>query len=119
MVVAFPKLKTGALTQYPVFRELSWPAETIQFLDMGRQLYMDGSGSLRRWQLNLSRLDESEMAEVIEFFTAMRGSLGRFDFEDPMTGEVVSNCRFDDDELSVSAVDEFDGRTVLTVTETR
>jgi hypothetical protein len=119
MPQAFPRLKTGALGQYPISRELSRPMETMQFLDMGRQLYANGRGSLRRWQLRLARLDETEMAEVIEFFAAARGSLGRFEFEDPMTGEVVANCRFAEDELLVTAVDELDGRTILTVMETR
>lgn len=119
MADSFPRLKTGALTQYPAMRELRRPVETLQFLDMGRQVYLDSRESLRRWRLGLSQLDESELAEVIEFFVAMRGSLGRFEFEDPATGEVVTNCRFEDDELTLTSMDELDGRTALTVTETR
>lgn len=119
MPQTFPKLKTGALAQYPVTRELSLPTERMEFLDMGQQIYMDSGEQLRRWQLRLSRLDETELAEVIELFSAMRGSLGRFEFEDPMSGDLVANCRFAEDELLVTAVDELDARTVLTVMETR
>ena len=113
----FPRLKTGALVQYPTVRELTRPVETVRFLDMGRQAYLDSRSSLRRWRLRLNLLDESELAAVIEFFTEMRGSLGRFEFEDPATGEVVANCRFDDDELVLSSAGEFHGQTVITVRE--
>lgn len=119
MPLSFPKLKTGALAQYPMTRELSLPTERMEFLDMGQQIYVDSRESLRRWQLRLSRLNETELAEVIEFFVAVRGSLGRFEFEDPMTGDLVANCRFAEDELLVMAAEELDARTVLTVMETR
>jgi hypothetical protein len=116
---SFPRLKTGALTQYPTALELARPVETVRFLDMGRQAYVDSGDSLRRWRLRLNLLDESELAAVIEFFVAMRGSLGRFEFEDPATGEVVANCRFDDDELALSSSGEFNAQTALTVRESR
>jgi hypothetical protein len=119
MPESFPRLKTGALTQYPTAQELARPVETVRFLDMGRQAYLDSRDSLRRWRLRLNLLDESELAVVVEFFTAMRGSLGRFEFEDPATGEVVANCRFDDDELTLSSSGEFNGQTALTVRESR
>src|SRR5690606_37176964 len=100
---SFPRLKTGALAQYPTTRELTRPVETVRFLDMGRQAYVESRSSLRRWRLRMNLLDESELAAVVEFFTEMRGSLGRFEFEDPVTGEVVANCRFDADELALSS----------------
>ena len=115
----FPRLKTGALAQYPMARALTRPVETVRFLDMGRQTYVDSKNSLRQWRLRLNALDESELTAVIEFFVAMRGSLGRFEFEDPATGEVVPNCRFDDDELELSSSGEFNGQTALTVRESR
>lgn len=117
MPESFPRLKTGALTQYPTARELARPVETVRFLDMGRQAYVDSRESLRRWRLRLQLLDETELAAVVEFFTAMRGSLGRFDFEDPATGAVVANCRFDDDELTLTSSGELNAQTVLTVRE--
>lgn len=119
MADSFPRLKTGVLTQYPTTRELARPMETVRFLDMGRQAYLDGKDSLRRWRLRLNLLDESELTAVIEFFVAMRGSLGRFEFEDPATGEVVADCRFDDDEMVLSSSGEFNGQTTLTVRESR
>jgi hypothetical protein len=119
MADSFPRLKTGALAQYPAAHELTRPVETVRFLDMGRQAYLDSGDSLRRWRLRLNLLDESELAAVIEFFVAMRGSLGRFEFEDPATGEVVPNCRFDDDELELYSSGEFNGQTALTLRESR
>lgn len=119
MPESFPRLKTGALIQYPTAQELALPVETVRFLDMGRQAFVDSRDSLRRWRLRLHLLDDSEVAAVAEFFTAMRGSLGRFDFEYPETGEVVANCRFDDDELALSSSGEMNGQTVLMVRESR
>jgi hypothetical protein len=116
---SFPRLKTGALAQYPTVRVLARPVEALRFLDMSRQVYLDSRNSLRSWRLQLNLLDESELAAVTEFFTAMRGSLGRFAFEDPATGEVVENCRFDDDELVLFSSGEFNGKTMLTVRESR
>ncbi len=114
----FPKLKTGVAAQYPVDRERRYDSERVRFLDMSEQGYSERAETRRRWRLELSQLDEAELAEVCEFFAEMRGPFDRFDFEDPETLEVVPNCRFDQEELEAERVAEFDGRTFLTIAET-
>jgi hypothetical protein len=111
----FPKLKSGAVAQYPSSRELRVESQALRFLDNGEQRYQESVAGRRRWTIELAWLTASEAAEVRNFFVAMRGSAGRFDFEDPWTGTVVNNCRFGEDELVLSALSERDTRAVVTI----
>lgn len=113
----FPRLKTGAIAQYPSARELRLPSEAVRFLDNSEQRYRDAAVPRRRWVIELRRLSPHEAATLRKFFIEMRGSAGIFDFEDPWTGLVVEDCRFGEDELVLSAQAEHDGRAVLTVWE--
>ena len=115
---AFPKLKTGVVAQYPLNRERSFDSERIRFVDMGEQAYSERASALRRWRLEYSQLDDTEVATICEFFSEMRGALDRFDFEDPETLETVANCRFDQEELEVERNAEHDGRLSVTIAET-
>ncbi len=117
-MATFPKLKTGVAAQYPLDRESAFDSERVRFVDMGEQVYTGRSQSRRSWRLELSQLDETEVAEICEFFAEMRGAFGRFDFEDPETLEVVVDCRFDQEELEVERLDEYDGRVSVAVVET-
>jgi len=114
----FPKLKTGVVAQHPSARELRLASEELRFLDNSEQRYRDSTAVRRHWVIELDRLDPTEAAVLREFFVAMRGSAGLFDFEDPWTGSLIPNCRFGEDELVLSTEAEQDSRTVLTVLET-
>ena len=114
----FPRLKTGVIAQYPSARELRLSSESLRFLDNSEQRFRDSATARRRWVIELSLLNATEAAALREFFVAMRGSAGRFDFEDPWTGLLVNDCRFGEDALTVSAQAEQDARAVVTVWET-
>jgi hypothetical protein len=117
-VPTFPRLKTGVIAQYPSTRQLRLASESLRFLDNSEQRYRDSAVARRRWVIELDLLSPTEAAVLREFFVAMRGSAGRFDFEDPWTGLLVSDCRFGTDELDLSTHAEHDARTVVTVWET-
>ncbi len=111
----FPKLKSGAIAQYPSNRELRLGSQALRFLDNAEQRYRDSAAGRRRWVIELAMLTASEAAALREFFIAMRGSAGRFDFTDPWTGLVVPDCRFGEDELILSARSERDTRALATI----
>ncbi len=114
---AFPRLKTGAVAQYPATRVLSRATEVKRFLDGTDQRYRARGAAVRRWVIRLELLDETELARLEEFFTSMQGRLGRFSFEDPWTGNVHTNCSLESDEFEFEVAGETRGRTVLVVRE--
>ncbi len=111
----FPSLKTGVVAQYPSTKEYHFSTETRRFVDGSEQRYRNFRGSRQRWVVNLSQLDESEIAELVDFFRSQQGRLGAFDFEDPWSQTVVTNCHFEQEFFSVRADGEFDSRTGLVI----
>ena len=95
----FPKLKTGAIAQYPVTREQRYSTQVQKFLDCSEQRYRDLAGAKKRWTVSLEMLDETETARLARFFEEQQGRLGTFDFEDPWTGAIVTPCRFGEDKF--------------------
>ena len=93
----FPKLKTGAVAQYPAVREQRYASEVHKFLDCAEQRYRDFAAGRKRWVIQLENLDETETARLNRFFDEQQGRLGVFEFEDPWTGTVVEQCRFGED----------------------
>ena len=111
----FPKLKTGAVGQYPLTRELSAQHQTLRFMDGAQQRYRDSAGSRRRWVIRLDLLDEGELAAVEEFFIASQGAFGTFTFVDPWDEQEYENCRMERDELTLQAIADMQGSTTLRV----
>ena len=93
----FPKLKTGALAQYPVVREHRYSTEVKKFLDCAEQRYRDFGAGRKRWVIYLEKLDETETARLERFFDEQQGRVSTFEFEDPWTGAVIPQCRFAED----------------------
>ena len=112
----FPKLKTGAVAQYPSTREARLRNESVRFLDGTFQRYRDAGTMRRRWVIRLELLDEGEMSAIEEFFAAMQGGYTSFTFTDPWDGQDYVNCRLGD-EVAFVAAGEMQGSTILTVTE--
>lgn len=117
--MAFPKLRTSAIAQYPTTNSVRFENQVVRFLDGAEQRYRDSSGPLHQWEIRLDQLDESEMAAVEQFFAAHQGSFGNFAFTDPWDGLVYPNCRFSSDALELLAEAEMKGQTSLSVVENR
>jgi hypothetical protein len=111
----FPKLKTGVVAQYPAVRESRFQTIVSRFVDGSEQRFRDHRAVRRRWIIHLAQLDESELQTLAEFFSEQKGRLGGFDFEDPWTGNVVPNCRFDEDDWGASSHREWDRRTQVVI----
>ena len=115
----FPKLRTGAVAQYPTSRSLAFSTRVVEFIDGAEQRYQDWSGKARKWKIRLELLDESEMAAIEEFFIASAGRTASFAFTDPNDNAIYPDCSFDDDSLSLEFEGEMRGKTTLTVKENR
>ena len=113
----FPKLKTGAVAQYPAVREQRYSTEVKRFLDNAEQRYRDFAGSRKRWVIQLEKLDETETARLARFFEEQQGRFGTFEFEDPWTGAVAGPCRFGEDHFPVQEECESQCSLRLTVEE--
>jgi len=118
-MATFPRLKTGAIAQYPIVRQGQFRNQTVRFLDGTEQRYRDSGVARRRWQILLSDLDETELAAMEEFFLLNQGSCGSFAFEDPWDGEVYDDCSLELDDMVVTTVDEMRGLAQVTVVRNR
>jgi hypothetical protein len=118
-MATFPQLKTGAVAQYPATKSIRFQNQTVRFLDGSEQRYRDAAGPLHRWVIQLSELDESEMAAFERFFVDNQGRLGSFAFRDPWDGTQYDNCSLASDDLALNSLEEMRGKTSLTVVENR
>jgi hypothetical protein len=118
IMATFPTLlKTGAIAQYPLNRVLSLATQAVRFLDGSRQTYQLSGAGLRRWELKLDLLDETEVSAVIAF--AEQIGTGTFSFTNPVTGEIAAKCVIADEQLETSLVDELHGRATLEIQEVK
>src|SRR5471030_1407008 len=118
-MATFPVLKTSAVAQYPAKKYVRFQNQTLRFVDGTEQRYRDSSTPLHRWDIQLSELDEGDMAALEEFCAANQGAFGNFSFTDPWDGHVYTNCSLQTDTLALAAVEEMRGSTSLTVVENR
>ncbi|HLH01675.1 MAG TPA: hypothetical protein VKX25_02815 [Bryobacteraceae bacterium] len=98
-MAAFPLLKTGSVTQYPLQAMTGQASQVIRFLDGTDQRYMTHARPLRAWQIHLDLLDEDEISSLEAFFRGQLGGYSTFDFPDPISGSSVPFCRLGDDTL--------------------
>jgi phage-related protein len=115
----FPVLKTGAVLQYPAERSVRFSTQVVRFVDGAEQRYRGFGRPLRRWQIRLDLLDESEMTRLREFFREQRGAAGSFRFSDPWDGTDYADCSLENDEMIEELLGEMRGRTTLMVRENR
>ena len=115
----FPKLKTGATTQYPSERHVEYSTRVLSFIGGAEQRWRERGSGGRRWVLCLAEVDESEMAGIAAFFSSQNGRLGHFSFEDPWTGSVFPDCSFDQDGFTVSCAGEGRLSAVVQIRENR
>lgn len=115
----FPKLRTGAVSQYPTGRGTSYSTWIGQFVGGKEQRFRQYPASLLRWVIELQLLTSREVAEIGAFFAAEQGRAGMFEFEDPWTGTVYPNCSFEGDENEIRWDGEEMGRTRLTIRQNR
>jgi len=87
----FPKLKTGAVAQYPMMREVRVRTRVLPFIDGTEQRYLIEK-PLRRWVIRLDALDEGEAVGIDEFVRRHLETLESFAFTDPWSGVTYPQC---------------------------
>jgi phage-related protein len=112
----FPRLKTGAVAQYGMGRELRGAVRVLEFLDGGEQRYVL-QRQRRRWTIVLDQLDEGEAAEVEEFVRRHLETLEPFGFTDPWSGVTYGGCVVEEPEHAMEAWAAGECRIRLTVVE--
>jgi hypothetical protein len=117
-MASFPLLSTGAVAQYPVSRASTYATEVIRFVDGAEQRCMTRGKLLRRWQLTLTQLSESELFALEQFFESAQGNFALFTFIDPMTGSSIPNCRLQDPSILTQYLAVGSGSAVLVIEET-
>jgi hypothetical protein len=117
-VPTFPLLSSGAVAQYSLPVVTGQAVQTIRFLDGADQRYLIQGRTFRQWEIQLTLLKDSEIAQLQTFFDEQQGDYGLFDFPDPISGETISNCRFLIPEMTCSYEGVGASSTILYVTET-
>lgn len=115
----FPRLKTGAVAQYPAQRVTRFSTQVMRFVDGSEQRYREWNGALRRWVIQLTALDEEEMDALESFVLAEQGGYGTFTFVDPWDGEEYTGCSLENPDSFFEFTEFNDGRTRLVVRQNR
>jgi len=115
----FPRLKTGAVMQYPATRTVTYSTHVMRFVDGSEQRCRAYSSPVRRWVVRLDLLDDTEMAGLEEFFVSRQGEFDSFFFTDPWDNAEYPNCSLENDEAALEFLQEGRGRTTLVVRENR
>jgi hypothetical protein len=115
-MAAFPVLRTGAAVQYPLAQDYGFQTQSVRFLDGSSQRFPIYGTRLRRWSINLTQLDEQELAAVVAFGEAQ--GTATFTFTDPATGNPISNCIISSGSLTAGLRGELDGQASLVIEET-
>ena len=92
-MATFPILNSGAVAQYPVNVVLGQSVQVLRFLDGSDQRFLNQGRQQRRWQINLNLLNESEISQIQSFFVAQQGEYSTFNFPDPISNQVIPECR--------------------------
>jgi hypothetical protein len=112
----FPKLKTGAVAQYPLNREVRGSVRVLPFVDGTEQRYRS-ERIRRKWRIELDQLDEGESSILDDFVRTHLETLESFEFTDPWSGITYPRCAVEGDEHELEAWAAGNCRISLVVTE--
>ena len=115
-MASFPKLRTGAVAQYPAERQTRFSTRVLEFVDGREQRFREFGRRLRRWVIRLDYLDATELGEMAAFFD-QAGASAPFAFIDPWDGSEHSNCVVENSEFAAELLNEWRNRTELIIRE--
>lgn len=117
-MATFPTLNSGAVAQYPVSVISGQSVQVLRFLDGSDQRFLNQGRQHRRWQINLDLLNESEISQIQAFFVAQQGEYSTFNFPDPISNQMIPNCRLGTAGLIADYIGISNSSTTLWVVET-
>jgi hypothetical protein len=115
----FPRLKTGAVCQYPLGRRTEFRTEVVDFAGGDEQRYRQWGGAERRWRIQLDQLDDAEMTAIDEFAAEQAGTGATFTFVDPHDLVEHAECEFGQEELAMEFYGWSQGRTEIVIRQRR
>lgn len=113
----FPKLKSGAVVQYPAEKRIEFSTRVQRFLDGSEQRFREFGRPMHRWVIRLDKLDTQEWSEIESFFVSMQGRNGTFSFTDPWDGADYPSCSFEDSRLEFQLTGDDTGRMSFVIRE--
>lgn len=118
-MASFPLLRTGAVTQYPSAKSISFPTQVVRYMDGSEQRYRLAAAPIQRWEISMTAVSVDEVAALERFFRDQQGRFGSFAFTDPWTGIEHPDCSFDRDDWEVEMVTALRARTKLLIRDNR
>jgi hypothetical protein len=115
----FPRLKTGAVCQYPMGRRAEYRTGIVDFLGGDEQRHREWGEAGKNWRILLDQLDDAEMAAIDEFVTEQAGTAAVFTFTDPHDSVEYTNCEFGQDEWWMDFYGWSQGRTEIVIRQRR
>jgi phage-related protein len=115
----FPRLQTGAVTQYPARKQTRYSTSVLEFVDGSEQRFAEMGGVLRRWIVDLAQLEEEELYRLEDHFITEQGDYGSFSFTDPWDGAEYGECSLENPEVLFEFLDFNRATTHLIVRENR
>jgi hypothetical protein len=103
----FPKLRTGAVAQYPSHKRIAFRTMVSRFVDGSEQRFRAAKGPVHRWAIQMSRISAEEMATMEEFFASAQGQFGSFAFVDPWDGTEYTDCSLEADAFTATGENEW------------
>ncbi len=91
-MAVFPVLSTGAVCQYPARVIHQQAVQVLRYIDGSEQRFLQQGRQLRRWEIRLDLLSETEVSTLEKFFQTQLGDYSCFDFFDPFTNTLISQC---------------------------
>jgi len=82
-MLVYPQLPSGALAQFPVQRRHQMRTLVNSAADGTVVKLGDPAAITIEWQLKYAALSDTELAALLQFFTAAEGTLNNFSFVDP------------------------------------
>jgi hypothetical protein len=114
-MTAFPRLRSGAVTQYPSRRRLETSTHAAQFVDGSEQRFRMFGAPVKRWHIELHQASEDEVAAVRRFFEQQQGRNGSFAFVDPWDGVEYPNCSLEADEVELQFLSDGQCKTTIAI----
>jgi hypothetical protein len=111
----FPRLRTGAVTQYPSSRRTKYVTQVTHFIDGKEQRFRELRNTVRLWLISLNRVSPHEASAVESFFLSMQGQFESFTFVDPWDGVEYEDCSFEEAELTTIASSESTNQAYLVI----
>jgi hypothetical protein len=98
-MTSFPILSSGAISQYPTECYTGRSVGVIRFVDGSDQRFLRTARPLRRWRIDLTLLNDSEIAALEHFFVVQKGMFSLFTFTDPASQHSIANCRIAESQM--------------------